>query len=216
MIKVIKKAIWRILNFTPLGPSLQLYLRSALKENGWYLSFRRKASVDASGKPLAWFTYPFLTFLESRLESSFKVFEFGMGNSTLWFGPKVQTIVSIDHHRGWFEKVKSNMPKNASVHLVEDEIAYAEYLKKSNFKESFDLIIVDGIKRVECMHNSLEALSSSGVIILDNSERSEYDAGKDFLISKGFKELPFWGMIPIDSAYSCTSVFYKQDNILNI
>ena len=216
MIKVIKKAVWRILNFTPLGPSLQLYLRSALKENGWYLSFKSKSSVDASGKPLAWFTYSFLTFLEPRLGPSFKVFEFGMGNSTLWFGPKIQKIVSIDHHKGWFEKVKSNMPKNASVNLVEDEIAYAKYLKNPNFKGHFDLIIVDGIKRVECMQNCLEALSPTGVIILDNSERSEYDEGKKFLMENGYKELPFWGMIPIDSAYSCTSVFYRQENILNI
>ena len=84
------------------------------------------------------------------------------------------------------------------------------------YRETFDIIVVDGRDRVECAKNSLQALKPNGVIIWDNSDRPEYEAGYEFLLNKGFKRIDFSGFGPINSRAWCTSVFYRPGNCLGI
>ena len=60
------------------------------------------------------------------------------------------------------------------------------------------------------------AVSENGVIVLDDSERAFYKEGIDFMIKKGFKELPFSGISPGLFYLKTTSIFYKPNNCLGI
>ncbi len=92
-----------------------------------------------------------------------------------------------------------------------------EYSKKATLLgEKFDIIIVDGRDRVNCCKNSIDALTANGVLVLDDSEREIYQEARQFLIAKGFKELPFTGISPGLFYNKATSVFYKADNCLAI
>ncbi len=78
------------------------------------------------------------------------------------------------------------------------------------------MIIIDGLHRNECLIEAYEKLSEGGVIILDDSERAEYKQGINFILEKGFKSLEFWGIAPTILFKKCTTVFYKNNNCLQI
>ncbi|MGZ3778662.1 MAG: FkbM family methyltransferase, partial [Mucilaginibacter sp.] len=83
-------------------------------------------------------------------------------------------------------------------------------------EESFDIIIVDGRDRVNCCKQAVDALSPTGVIVLDDSEREFYREAVDFLLKKRFKQLAFTGISPGLFYRKATSVFYKDVNCLEI
>jgi hypothetical protein len=64
--------------------------------------------------------------------------------------------------------------------------------------------------------NSVDSLTANGVMILDDSERADYIKGIEFLQTRGFKRLDFWGIAPGIFFNKCTSVFYKAENCLSI
>lgn len=188
----------------------------ALFDYGWWNSHKHGEAIDGEGRPLPWITYPCLEFIEGRINKEFDIFEYGCGNSTLWWAEKTNIVISCEHDRQWHEKIHRNQPGN--VRLIHQDLVYGgEYCKVINqFSNSFDIVIIDGRDRVRCAWNSVNALKLDGIIIWDNTERSEYSEGFNYLASEGFKKLDFWGMGPIDMKRWCTSIFYRQDNCLNI
>jgi len=77
-------------------------------------------------------------------------------------------------------------------------------------------VIIDGRKRVNSTINSIQKLKPDGIIIFDNSERADYKQAIDLLTAKGFKRIDFWGIGPIIHEKTCTTVFYKQNNCIDI
>ncbi len=212
-----KKGIWYLLRLLRIAGSVQLWLKSGLTEDGWFRSFHAQASIDAQGKPLPWFNYAFIKFLAPRLKPSMTLFEYGSGNSTIWFAGKVQTVCAVEHDELWVQKLASQLPSNAKIvfrSLLYDKVAYIQEVGKAN--TLYDLIIVDGRERNACVAASIACLSMQGVLILDNSEREKYLPAHHTLHAQGFKALDFWGM-PVGAAHnSCTTVFYKNENVLGI
>lgn len=86
----------------------------------------------------------------------------------------------------------------------------------SNLNKKFDVIIVDGRDRVNCVKNAIKNLKESGVIVLDDSERESYKEGIDFILSHGFKKIDFCGISPGLFYKKNTTIFYKTVNCLEI
>lgn len=211
-----KKVLQSILGKDELF-ALDLVESGYLKDIGWWESLRTMKPQSLDGKPLPWVTYSFISFLESRLNNTMILFEFGSGSSTHFYANKVKKLYCVEHDDLWFKKVSQDLPNN--VYLYFQELEYGgDYAKKaisSNIK--FDVIIVDGRDRVNCIINSIEALSENGVIVLDDSERKQYQTGLDFLVKRGFKNLDLWGISPGFAGYNkCTSIYYKSNNVLGI
>jgi hypothetical protein len=182
---------------------------------GWFNSFFAKASVGKNGEPIPWVTYPFIDFILTRLNKTFTVFEYGAGNSTLFYAKYVKRIVAVEHNKEWYQKIKNVLSKNAEI-IFKDENS-PDYEKAILFTEQrYDIIIIDAQKRVECLKYSLERLNESGVIILDDSDREEYSEA--FLITNknGFRHLDFWGISPGYLNRKATTVFYRGKNCLGI
>lgn len=216
MFKKVKNVIRKILNALGLGGIVQLYVDSAIKNDGWFLSFKSKQSVDNNGNPIPWLTYPFVKFIDKRLNKDMIVFEYGSGNSTIWFAERVKEIISVEHDLAWFENVKMRMPENAYVvyHQLEYHGKYAEEI--GNHNKKFDLIIIDGRDRNYCAELAIKHLSDNGVVVFDNADLHIYLQGVSELISAGFKQIDFWGMSPVTPHATCTSVFYRTNNCLNL
>lgn len=214
MIKALKKQVWQLLNALKLGGSVQLYLESELKNNGWFRSFHTKRSVDAAGKPLPWCTYPFIAFIGPRLKNHFTVFEYGSGNSTRWYSAHVQSVQAVEHDEAWVKEVSQQLPANAKVMYQELGEKYVQAVQMAG--TNYHIIVVDGRKRVECMRFSVDSLTPDGVLILDNSERESYAEVKGFMQSKGFRWIDFYGMAPIVAHLTCTTIFYRTTNCLEI
>lgn len=210
----IKSTVWSVLNFLGIGAYVSLPAKSALKDYGWFLSYKKKEAVDKHGNPIPWYTYPFIDFLEPRLQPGFTVFEYGSGNSTRWLARKVSQITAVEHNREWFQLVQARVPANAKVIYRDRGEAYIQAVAEG--KDRYQVIVVDGRDRVKCALYSIDYLSDDGVLILDNSEREWYQHARDILAQRGFRCLDFAGMTPIVPIKSTTSVFYRDKNCLNI
>ena len=187
-----------------------------LNSIGWFTAFDKKQAVDGNGKALPWVTYSFIDFIKERINKSQHIFEYGSGNSTIFYAEKAGSVTSVEHDKSWHDKVKGTSPANAELVFCELQ-RDGEYAKKAMLLgKKFDIIIVDGRDRVRCCKYSLDALTPRGVIILDDSEREVYNPARILLKEQGFKEISFSGISPGLFYEKATSVFYKADNCLGI
>lgn len=186
-----------------------------LHDTGWIRSLIAGYPVDAAGNAIPWVTLSFYEFMKTRMRKDLDVFEFGSGNSTLWFADRVNTVTAIEHDKKWYERMQQNLPKNVKVILSHDnKDIYSNELMKLDY--NFDIITVDANHRNECLFVAPERLKNGGVIILDDSEREEYLPGINSLLGKGFKKIDFYGIASGFIHHKATTVFYKQDNCLGI
>lgn len=188
-----------------------------LKAKGWYKSWYTNIPVDGKGDAIPWYTYPSIYFLEQRVGNDLSVFEYGSGQSTIWFSKRVKKVVSLEHDLDFHEFLKPKLRKLENVELIYEPLENDKYSNKIlDYKGAFDIVVIDGRERVKCSKNALNSLKPEGVVIWDNSDREIYQDGYDFLINSGFKRLDFAGMGPIDHSEWCTSIFYKENNCLNL
>jgi precorrin-6B methylase 2 len=205
-----------MLKFLDLYSLFSLRRQGPLFEDGWFRSNREGASIDASGEPLPWVTYPAIEFIKRRVKPEMSVFEYGSGGSTRWWANLVSHVVSVEHDRQWFEKLSAMKCANIELFQI-DLINGGEYSKKiAQYENQFDIVVVDGEDRVNCIKHCLGALTESGVVIVDNSDRSQYAEGTTYLFEHGFRKLEFIGFCPIVNLKSETSIFYRSKNVFGI
>lgn len=188
--------------------------KSSLHNMGWFTSAWKEESVNKDKEPIPWITYSAIHFLDQRVTKKLNVFEYGSGNSTMWWAKKAKSVIAVEDDEFWQKKVQSRMPKNAKVIYRPLGEEYSGAVKDQ--KGLFDVVVVDGRLRVDCATASIEKLSKAGVIVWDNTDRERYQKGIKLLESKGFKHIDFYGPMPIDNMVSLTSVFYRDGNVLGI
>ena len=74
----------------------------------------------------------------------------------------------------------------------------------------FDIIVVDGMARQLCAFMASLFVAHEGVIILDNSDRWQYNDIQKYLLKNGFGRIDFWGPGPINTFGWCTSFFSRK------
>lgn len=200
----------RLLRTCKVGGALHLLLRGGLREAGWFESHHLRRPVDAAMQPLPWYTYACTSFLEERLHRGLRVFEFGAGNSTLWYGERAGEVIAVERAARWASEVTA---AGATVILRERDDEFVAEIREHG---SFHVVAVDGHERPACARAALGSLTPDGVIVWDDSERDECRAVVPELEQGGFRELPFGGMRPIVPRFSRTSIFYRPGNCLGI
>ncbi|MGQ4876499.1 MAG: hypothetical protein ACP6IY_20740 [Promethearchaeia archaeon] len=147
-----------------------------------YLPIRTKYT----GNPREpWYTRDSIIFLNKYMKPNFIGFEFGSGASTLWFAKRIKYLISIEHSEFWYknvlEKLKKKKIDNVTLKLIPlerdlNKDKYSNYINKfpNNY---FDIILIDGRNRVNCIKNSINKLKKGGFLVLDNSERKRYEDG---------------------------------------
>lgn len=189
---------------------------SHLQKSGWFESFSQNMPCDLSRQALPWYTYPAIAFIKDRINKEMTVFEFGSGNSTVWWSQYVSSVTSCEHDKKWLQFMKQKNIKNSNL-LYCGLDGSDKYDKAAlNCEQKFDIIIIDGRRRVNCAKNSINALKDDGIIIWDNSNRERYREGYIFLRNHGFKRLDFFGSGPLNVYSWSTSIFYRCENCLGI
>jgi hypothetical protein len=190
--------------------------RGYLYEIGWIDSYKTQSPIRNNYQPIPWVTYSFIGFIEPLLNKDMHIFEYGSGNSTLYYADKVNTVTSVEHDKKWYEKLKHNVPDNTK--LIYRELQYGGYYSKTidSIGKNFSIVIVDGRDRVNCILSAIPYLSTDGVLILDDSERKEYKKGIEYLQQSGYRKIDFWGIAPGIFFNKCTSIFYRDKNCLGI
>jgi tRNA A58 N-methylase Trm61 len=189
-------------------------IKSQFQEHkeGWKKSSFDGFSQDENGNPIPWMTYPAIDFLKNNLQANHEVFEFGLGASTIFFANRVKHVTSLETNSKWLEIVKEKHAlSNVDMVLMADGLINANYENfAKNSGKKFDFIIVDSLKRFECVKNSINALKKGGRLILDDSERENYKKIFEFLKSKNFAKQDFIGIAPGQVRVKNTTVFYKK------
>lgn len=138
--------------------------------------------VIAHRRPNApWITFDAMTRLDRLLEKDWTMVEFGSGTSTLWFSERVRSILSVEHDPEWYELVKRTLPPNAAYELRNEN----DYASLENVDDkSLDLVVVDGIRRAECVQNAVPKIRPGGWLFLDNSDKDMTVANGDLRVAE--------------------------------
>ena len=170
-----------------------------------------KSCVDPSGTPVPWYTYPAIEYLKQLDFSDKDIFEFGSGNSTLFWAARAKRVVSVEDDREWFELMLPKLPAQCQLLLETDLIKYPETIRRTG--ERFDVVVVDGAARghtrLKCSLVAAECLRDGGMIILDNSDWLPESAR--VLREAGLIEVDMTGFAPISSHTQTTSIFLHRE-----
>jgi len=189
---------------------------SYLYETGWMQSLQKKRPIDGSGNPIPWMNFSVVGFLAERLTNDLKVFEYGSGHSTYFFAKKVKQVTSVECDVKWFRTVKAQAPENVR-QIFKEKDNDGDYCRViGTMGDTFDVVVIDGLDRVNCVKQAIPALSSRGVVLLDDAQRDQYDEGIVFAKEKGFRVLVFEGLKANGSKINKTAVFYRDGNCLGI
>lgn len=163
-----------------------------------------------------WLAKSITDIIKGHLNRDMTVFEWGTGNSTLFWSKYVGKVVSVEYDYTWYEKLKNMIPDNVQLEFCDLEYD-GDYCRKIlAIDEKFDIILIDGRDRVRCAKSAVKRIAENGVIIWDNSDREEYQEGYYFLKECGYKQLEICS-VSYGIVYGlCTSLFYKENNILGI
>lgn len=180
-------------------------------EYGQWRSIRERMAVDATGGAVPWYTYPAIEYLSSFDFENCDVFEFGSGNSSSFWASRARSVVSVESDEEWFKAVDQNKQPNQSLLYVADAPGYVSSLAEQG--RLFDVIVVDGKWRDQCVQEAPGHLRPGGMIVLDNSDRMLEQECCNALRKQGFIQVDFSGFGPINGYCWTTSVFIKTPDL---
>lgn len=189
---------------------------SYLNRTGFIRSHQLIEPVNADLKAIPWMNYAFVELLDERLNKDLRMFEYGAGFSSLYFAERVKEVVSIEYDKAWEEKLRDLLKHCTNHKLIVESVgdAYINAAKSEN--SLFDLILVDGRERVACFESGIAALTKQGVIILDDSDREEYQSAFEIAKRQGFRHLRISGLKPFSFLREESTIFYRDLNCFNL
>lgn len=168
----------------------------------------RGKPVDTRGEPLPWLSYAAIRTLQELDLNGLKVLEFGAGNSTLFWHANKCHVTSLESDDGWYQYLKRKIvDKDIDLRHVGGGQLINEQLPLA-----FDIILIDGERRLECVKKVLQdgLMQEAGILILDNSDaEANYPAVK-LLERSGFSRIDYYGFAPGASSPLCTSFFFTS------
>ncbi len=117
------------------------------------------------------------------------VFEWGSGNSTLFFAQRCNFVHSVEDQGEWWQFVTKELEDNAVTNVEisvcplgltnADEFRRSTYLKaiKEKTEKEYDVIVIDGADpppfewRPICFYQAEQNVKKGGIIIVDDSWR---------------------------------------------
>ena len=196
-----------------------LRLLGDLRDLGWQRSLRTHVPVDAAGEPLPWMNYAAIEVLESILDPSTRVFEYGSGYSTAWLSRRCRSVDAVEHDPEWWERVRSLEHGRLSVRCVAcvgdaldapADDAYVNAPEAAGGGVPFDIVIVDGMARRSCLTAADGYLGPGGVVVLDDADRPELAESRRAMRERGYLEVPIRGPKPAYGHFTTTSFFISR------
>ena len=122
-------------------------------------------------------------------------------------------MTSYETNQDWFDKLSLKIPTNVNLIKVDSII---KSFKNDNIKNihSYDVILIDAGENRAKISRWLIDINYKGIIFFDNSDWYRKSVG--MLINKGFLEIPFFGIKPVEDWVSCTSIVAKPSTLKNI
>tara|TARA_R110001592_G_scaffold255910_1_gene519640 strand:- start:29 stop:793 length:765 start_codon:yes stop_codon:yes gene_type:complete len=182
------------------------YLFDKLRNNfGFLESAKNQMPVNGDGETMPMYTYPCYEYLNSMDWEGADVFEYGTGFSTVWWKNHGANLYGVEHNKNWYEKINS---KELGYITLENNID--NYPTTINiFDKQFDVIVIDGIARYECVEPAVSNLKPGGIVIFDNSDW--HSNTKELLDTKDLIPIHFHGFKPTHVDSQTTSVYMHKE-----
>ena len=189
---------------------------SYLVTTGYARSLHEGVPCRRDGSPIPWMNYSVVDFLDERLGADMSLFEYGSGYSTLYYASHVAVVHAVENNADWHRSISGRLAgTGAEVDLVSgDPEAYIRTIRRRGI--AYDVVVVDGWRRALCCAEAADVIGPSGVILLDDSQRTKFAAAFTDLAARGFSHLTFTGLKPTGREPSSTTVFYRRDNVFGL
>ena len=182
----------------------------------WVYSLTRvHDSTALADLDVPWWTYRATDAVEAWLAARprpVRVFEYGSGASTVWLGRRANEVHSVEHDRAFaalfaprlagyahielrvVEPVAADRPVVASAKEGYAGFDFADYVAAiDDVSGEFDVVVVDGRARAECLHRAVPRLRPGGIVVFDNSRRARY---RPAIAASGLIEERLRGLTP--------------------
>ena len=166
-----------------------------------------KGCINKYGEAIPWYTYPAIEYIKQLDFSDKTVFEYGSGNSTIFWAKRCRYLFSIEDNQEWYDKMNVKLPENVEYKLFKEKQKYIESIH--NCPDGLDLIIIDGNHRYECAVEALKKINGDGFIILDNSDWHQKTS--KLLRDADLIEIDMSGFGPINGYTWTTSFFFSRN-----
>lgn len=174
---------------------------------GQFKSIKKDLPVNSKGEEIPWYTYPAIEFLSQLDFSDKSVFEYGLGNSSIFWAKRAKNVISIEDNKKWYDSIYKKSLKNQQTFLVKNREEYVNFIEKS--EQKFDIIVIDAKYRFDCAKKSIAFLKEGGIMILDNSDW--YPDVAKYIKESGFIQVDFAGFGPMIGFTWVTSIFFSRD-----
>jgi hypothetical protein len=193
-----------------LSPSIYMAgqnVHTLMFKQGQWRSIRKNLSVRDDGNWVPWYTYPATEYLSQFDWSDSVIFEYGAGASSLYWAERARRVISVERDADWVRRLQQQVIPNQNLLLRTSRKEYVDAIEETGAK--FDLIIIDGHWRHECVSASMARLDARGIVLLDNSDK--FPLAAKLLREGGFFQIDFHGFGPINYYAWTTSVFVRGD-----
>lgn len=121
-----------------------------------------------TGLMMPWYTEPMLEYLNTLDLKGKRVFEYGVGYSTLWWraitGPTDEGVYGVDDNLGWsYTLDPPNNEGTGYIGFCSNKKEYVNFLVGNP-----DIVIIDGSYRKECLQYAIDHCKKGTMIICDN------------------------------------------------
>ena len=183
------------------------FAKRTVVDTGYLRSVLSKEPVDGAGEPIPWYTFPATAYLRQLDFSGKRVFEYGSGNSTVFWQRRADEVVAVERAPDWHAQVLTLIDPAVTTLLLEPE--RERYLSAiENGDIEWDVIVIDGEYRLGCAPRALKRLAPGGFVILDNADWFPQVAAE--LRAGGLLEVDFHGTGPINVYAWTTAVFFDR------
>ena len=171
-------------------------------EYGFIESSKKNIPVNDKNEVMPMYTYPCYEWLNSIDWVGNKVFEYGTGYSTIWWQNKNVDYHAVEDNKQWHDMIedKTNIEYKPGHHK------YIESIYKYDFK--FDVIVIDGVVRFDCIKPALEKIKDDGIIIFDNTDW--HKDSKEELDKSDLIPIHFHGFKPLHVDSETTSCYVNR------
>lgn len=121
---------------------------------------------EDTGLVFPYYTYPFLWALRAWDLSDKTVFEYGMGASSIWWAKKCKKLYGVESNKEWFDAVHEKIGDISELDFTDTAARYVNSIYRYGIQ--FDIVVVDGIERDDCISKAVDMVKKGGILIVDN------------------------------------------------
>lgn len=205
----------------------------------WKLAISSGTNPLEDGRP--WMTFTAIEALERIVTRDSRVFEWGMGGSSVFFATRAAEVVSVEHDSDWYavtcaamrdrgldnwsgilvpavrQEPAPTMPVSADPYRSSDPalaaLSFRDYAHAIDPypPATFDIVVVDGRARLGCVQHALDRVRPGGLLIVDNADRESYLPAFQLLASHGWTLQAFNGPGPYIPGFWNTYFWKRPD-----